>query len=149
MLTKKLLRSMMILSLCIFQSCFDYKLIDEEAFIGTWELKGREIYSGMRVHIKKEENNLKGYTICPPKNNYGEMFFEKNKIWVTEIKRSANYYFKMSEQKIATELLSQYDLKTNNTFYVTFSEDKNKIYLTTKRPNKFIQESKIYYERIR
>ena len=132
----------------IIHSCSNYKYVDENTFVGTWELKGRKMYSGMTVRIEKESDKLKGYIISPPENRYGKLFIETGQVWITQITRGANYYFKLTEQKIANELFTQYDINVNSTFFVTFSEAKDKIYLTQKRPNKFIEKSDIYYERI-
>ncbi|WP_372933398.1 hypothetical protein [Mariniphaga sediminis] len=140
---------LILLGLITFQSCTDYGYVEDTAFIGTWELKGRKIYTGMKVRIEKENGKLKGYIISPPDSNYGEIFIENGKTWITKIDRGANYYFKITENKIAGELFSQYDIKANSSFYATFSEEKDKIYLVEKRPNKLIDVSDIYYERIK
>ena len=70
-------------------------------------------------------------------------------MWVTDIKRGANYYFKVTERKVASELFAEYELAKNSEFYATFSENRSRIYLIRQRPNKFIEESDIYYERIK
>ncbi|HBY54192.1 MAG TPA: hypothetical protein DEH15_17320 [Marinilabiliales bacterium] len=132
----------------IFQSCFNFGYVDENHFIGTWEMKGRKIYSHMKIHIVKEDSELKGYIISPPSNNYGQMFVKTDEIWIKEINRCSNYHFEIIEQKIASELLATYGLDANSVFYATFSENKEKIYLTKEKPNRFTQESDIYYERI-
>jgi len=129
-------------------ACSEYKYIDEDTFLGTWELKGRRIYSNMKIRITKENGTLKGYVVSPPDNKYGDIFIQPNDPWIVEIKRGSNYYFQINELKIANELFSLYGIDVHTMFYATFSEQKDKIYLIQKAPNTFIQESNIYYQRI-
>ena len=129
-------------------SCSDYKFVDESEFIGTWELMGRNIYSGMVIKIEKKDNQLVGEVAESPDNIYGELFIKKGDIWISQIKRSANYYFKVNEAKIAKELFSTYGLSTDTEYYATFSEDKKSIYLSTERPNINVKESRIFYKKI-
>ena len=137
-----------LLFLVSFPSCSDYKFIEENEFIGTWELIGRDIYSGMVIKIEEKDNQLVGKIVELPNNIYGELFLKKGDIWVSQIKRSANYYFKVTELKIAKDLFSTYDLPANNEYYATFSEDKKSVYLTTKTPNANVKKSSVLYKKI-
>lgn len=131
----------------VFFSCTNYKLVEEDNFLGTWELQGRSMYNGMQIRILKENNKLKGYIITVPSNKYGQMFLDSAMIWVSQIERVSNYSFRFQEQKIASELFSAYGMGTTTTYYATFSAQKDKIFLTDKNPENS-KESEIYYERI-
>lgn len=130
-------------------SCSQSHYVNDQLFVGTWELKGRGIYNKMTVSIVKGEDGLKGKVNSIPDNKYGKLFLEEGQVWISEISRSSDYYFKIKESKIASELFSAYGLSASSVYYVTFSEDGNKFYLTDKIPNKTAQETTIYYERIK
>lgn len=131
-----------------FQSCFDYGYVDSDSFLGTWQLEGRTIYNGMTIQIAKENEKLKGYIVSKPNNQYGETLMKENSIWVSKIERGANYYFKVTEKKIAHDLFDVYNIDTNLMFYATFSEKKDTIYLSEKRPNRFTEKTTVYYKRV-
>ena len=63
-------KTLIILSvLCIFLftvlSCTKMYYIQDDMFIGKWELKGRSIYDKMTISIVKEREKLKGYVELP------------------------------------------------------------------------------------
>jgi len=122
--------------------------VDENIFVGTWQLEGRNIYHQMTISIVKEGDKLRGYVLSPPNNKYGQLFLEQGDPWILEISRSSNYYFKITEGKIASELFKIYGLDTTSNFYVTFSEDHNRFYLSVDTPHKIANETSIYYERL-
>ncbi len=130
----------------VFSFSCTYKFVDDNNFIGTWVLEGRNIYSGMSIKIEKAEDEFIGRIIQPPNNKYQD-FFLKDEIWVTQITRSANYYFKLTESKIAKDIFSTYELPTTNEYYAFFSKDKKRIYLTDKMPSISNKETKIYYRK--
>ncbi len=136
--------------ICLFMffSCTKMNYVDEDAFIGTWELKGRNIYNQMTVSIVKEDGKLKGYIVSLPNNKYGEFFLEEKSPWILSVSRSANHYFKITEEKIASDLFVIYNLEETSTFYVTFSKDHSKFYLSENTPHGIVKESSIYYKRI-
>jgi len=138
-----------LLSILTLQSCFKNGYVSEDSFIGKWQLEGREIYNGMTIQIKNTSGQLKGYVIDCPNNQYGKSFLKEGDIWITDINRCANYYFKLKEQKIGNKLLSQYEIKTTSEFYITFSENKDTIFLLDKRPNRILEKSKIYYKKLK
>jgi len=107
------------ISLFFFTSCFKFKYVDENRFIGTWEVKGKSIYEGMKFKITKDDSSLKGYIITPPKNKYA-YFIDSGDNWITSITRVSNYSFKITEKKIAQQLFSEYKLDSNSTFYAYF-----------------------------
>lgn len=138
-----------LLSVMALSSCSDSHYVSDDLFVGTWELKGRGIYNKMTVSIAKGEDGLKGKVNSVPDNKYGKLFLEEGQAWISEISRSSDYYFKIKENKIASELFSAYGLSATSTYYITFSEDGSKFYLTDKIPNKTAQETSVYYERIK
>ena len=129
-------------------SCSDSKYVEENKFIGEWELNGRDIYSGMRINIKHENNVLIGRIVKKPDNDYGNLFLNEGDIWVSQIKRSANYYFKITESKIAGKLFALYDLPTSTEYYAIFSEDFSVIFLSTKSPSLIPKSTKVFFKRI-
>ena len=129
-------------------SCSNNKYVDDSKFIGKWELKGREIYSGMEIEIERNNNSITGKIIKIPTNRYGELFLKKDDLWISEIKRSANYYFKITEFKIAHEIFSIYDLPASNNYYAFFSDDYNRIYFSKENPNIDTKKTTIFLEKI-
>ncbi len=134
----------LIISLSITCSS-DYKYIDEQKFIGDWELKGRSSFTGMQIKIIKEDGDLKGKILQVSNSKYVKMFAEKGDIWVKKIKRNSNFSFTLTESKIAAELFAMYGNSTSNEFHAEFIND-NKIGLT--KGNSDPQKSSIFYERI-
>jgi hypothetical protein len=139
---------LILLGSIILNSCVDYKHVDEKHFLGTWELCGRDMYSDMTIKITEENNLMTGHVVSPPTSNEGQLFIKKNDIWITSINRSTDYYFELSEKKIANKLFSMYELDTSSIFYATFSEDNDRIFLHKKTPNTSNQKSDIYYKRV-
>lgn len=123
----------------------NYKYVDEQKFIGEWELKGRGSFIGMQIKIIEEEENLKGKIIKVSGSKYVKMFAEESDIWVKKIKRNSNFSFTVTESKIAAELFAMYGNSTSNEFHAEFIND-NKIGLA--KGNSDPQKSTIYYERI-
>ena len=117
-----------------------------DSFIGTWELEGREMFNGIKIKIEESENGkLKGKVIKLNDNKYIKMFVEINDIWVTDISRSSNYRFKLTEKKIANSLFAMYGQKTIFEYKAEFI-DNNTIGLGTR--NSDLIESQIKYIRI-
>lgn len=117
-----------------------------EDFEGQWELCGREMYNGIVVQIEKnEKNEFSGKVIQLNEDKYVKMFVNKGDLWITQIKRSSNYEFQITEKKIASQLFSLYGQKTTHEFNVQFI-DKNTFGLEsgTSDPT----ESTILYKRI-
>ena len=51
------------------------------------------------------------------------MFATPNDVWVSEITRSSNYQFRLTERKIARELFGMYGLSTSNNFKAEFIDN--------------------------
>ena len=51
------------------------------------------------------------------------MFVDSNAIWISGIKRTSNYQFKLTEKKIAKDLFSLYGLGTSNEFKAEFIDE--------------------------
>lgn len=104
----------------------------DEKFIGTWQLEDRGILSGLHVEIiKNDKGALKGSLKKLNDNKYVQMFMEVGDPFVTEIKRTSNYEFIISEKKIAAPLFSAYGQSTTSEFEAEFN-DKNELLLGKK-----------------
>ncbi len=96
-------------------------------FIGTWSIEGRSMFKGIEIEIyKTDSGDLKGKTIKLNDNKYVKMFSELGDTWVSNIKRSSNFAFKLTEKKIGGALFSLYGQSTSKEHKVEFS-DKNTI----------------------
>ena len=144
MLRKK--RTYLIIIISVLISGCDYQYVEDEQFVGKWELKGRSSFTGMQIEIQKEEGVLKGKILKLPESEIVNMFAKEGDIWVKNIKRTSNYSFKLSETRIASELFSMYDLNTSTVFKAEFINE-NKIGLAERNGDP--QNSNIYYERIK
>ncbi|MCD4793438.1 MAG: hypothetical protein K8R54_09410 [Bacteroidales bacterium] len=122
-----------------------YKYVEEQKFIGEWELKGRGSFIGMQIKIFEEDGNLKGKIIKLSDSKYVKMFAEEGDVWIKQIKRNSNFAFTITESKIAAELFAMYGNSTSNEFQAEFIND-NKIGLA--KGNSDPQKSSIFYERI-
>lgn len=133
----------------LLASCDSSKLNETpiENFIGVWEIQGRTMFDGIEVSIEKNSSgNLFGKVVKLNDNKYVQMFLEENAVWVTGIKRSSNYKFKLSERKIASELFSLYGQKTSVEYEVQFINE-NLIGLGTE--NSDPATSSIKYKRVK
>ncbi|MRT92210.1 hypothetical protein [Ancylomarina sp. 16SWW S1-10-2] len=143
-------RWLIILTVVITSSCNSSKLKETpiENFIGEWVLQGRSIFEGVVVSIEKnEEGNLSGKVISLNNNKYVKMFVENGDSWVSNISRSSNFEFKLTEKKIGSSLFALYGQQTSKDFKVQFidentiglgeeSSDPLKSSITYKRVNK-------------
>ncbi len=117
-----------------------------DSFVGTWELQGRSMFNGIKVKIDIDNtNNLSGKVVALNNAKYVKMFVENGDTWVTKIKRSSNYEFKLTEKKIASKLFSIYGQSTSKEFNVQFI-DKNTLGLGAGNTDPL--ESVIIYKRI-
>ena len=123
----------------------NYKYVDEQSFIGEWELKGRNSFSGMQIKIFKDDGRLKGTIIKVSGSKYVKIFAEQGDVWVKKIKRNSNFSFTVIESKIAAGLFAMYGIDTSNEFHAEFIND-NKIGLA--KGNSDPLKSTIFYERI-
>lgn len=84
----------------LISSCDKLNETPIENFKGTWKLEGRSMFNG--IEIKIEENSsgkLIGKVISLNDNKYVKMFVEMDDTWVTGIRRTSNYEFRLTEKK--------------------------------------------------
>lgn len=108
----------------LISSCDKPNEIPIENFKGTWKLEGRSMFN--RIEIKIEENSsgkLIGKVISLNDNKYVKMFVEVDDVWMTGIRRTSNYQFRLTEKKIGSDLFSIYGLGTTNEYKVEFIDE--------------------------
>lgn len=133
-------------SLIVLTGCSEkYDRVPEDQFIGTWELKGRKMFDGIQVVITKENNKLTGKISKLNDNKYVQLFAEVDDTWVSDISRSSNYQFRLTEKKIGRELFSLYGLSSSSEYKVEFI-DKNTIGLSSGSSDP--TESTVVYKRV-
>ena len=121
------------------------KEVPEDKFIGHWEIKGRNMFEGIQIKIERNENQLVGRITRLNDNKFVKIFAETNDIWVSEIRRSSNFEFMLTERKIGKDLFSLYGLSTSQKFTAQFIDD-NTIGLGVETSDP--QDSKIIYKRV-
>lgn len=105
-------------------SCSDYEKVSEDRFIGTWKLQGRSMFEGIKIKIEKtSDNNFIGRVIELNDDKLVNMFVDINDVWVSSIKRSSHFQFKLTEKRIGRQLFSLYDLGTSDTYKVEFIDE--------------------------
>jgi hypothetical protein len=122
-----------------------FKEVSMDKFVGVWELKGRSIFDGIQIKIEKKDNKLNGRIVKLNDNKLVKMFSEVGDVWVSEIARSSNYQFKLTEKKIAKDLFSLYGMSTSQDFKIEFIDD-NTIGLGTDSSDP--QHATIIYTRV-
>ncbi len=148
-MTRMKLNLILLLTVLLAISCDSSKLKETpiESFIGQWELHGRQMFEGIEISISKNESGqIVGKVISLNENKYVKMFVEMNDTWVSDITRSSNYKFKLTEKKIGSSLFALYGQSTSKEFSVEFI-DENTIGLATGNSNP--TESTIIYKRIK
>lgn len=139
---------LLILLTTLFLGCDSNKLkeIPIEKFMGTWELQGRTMFDGIVVEIKKSDNGeFVGKVNKLNDNKYVEIFAENGDIWVTNISRSSNYEFKITEKKIASPLFALYGQGTTAQYEAQFIDDNTiGLAISNSDPTK----SSVVYKRI-
>jgi hypothetical protein len=106
----------------LFFSCSG-NLIPDDKFIGTWEMKGRGMFEGIQIRIVKEDGKLIGKILRLNDNKFIKMFADSNDVWVSEIRRTSDFEFKLTEKKIAKDLFSLYGLSTSQEYKAEFIDD--------------------------
>lgn len=132
-----------------FSSCDTNKLnkIPIEKFVGLWEIHGRPMFDGIKLRIEKNENGeIVGKVVKLNENKYVKMFVDSSNTWVSEIKQSSNFEFKLTEKKIGGELLALYGQETTKEFNAEFI-DENTLGLAS--GNSDPTKSTIIYKRIK
>jgi hypothetical protein len=92
----------------------------DSKFIGTFELKGRTMFEGIEITIKREDKELIGRISKLNDNKFVKLFCDSNDVWISEIHRNSNFEFSITENKIGKSLFSLYDLPTSNEFKSQF-----------------------------
>ena len=121
------------------------KEVPSARFIGLWELKGRNMFDGMQIRIENKNDKLTGRIVKLNKNKLVKMFADTSDIWVSDITRSSNFQFRLTERKIAKDLFSVYGLSTSQEFRAEFIDD-NTVGLGT--DNSDPQKATIMYKRV-
>lgn len=109
--------------LYLIASCSNgnFKETEINQFIGTWELKGRDVFEGIQIKIEaNEKGKLKGRIIQLNDNKWVKQFVDTNDVFITKIERLSNFEFEVSEKKIASELFGMYDLPTKELLKMKF-----------------------------
>lgn len=117
--------SLLVVAIALFSCNFEsMKKVSEDRFFGVWELKGRSMLEGIKVSIKENENGvLVGKVVEINENKYVKLFLEPGEKFISEIKRSSNFEFKITEKKIGSQLFSTYGLKTSKEYKVVFIDE--------------------------
>ncbi|MBC7863185.1 MAG: hypothetical protein IAF38_09435 [Bacteroidia bacterium] len=119
-----------VIALLLISCSGQFKKVDEKKFEGVWELKGRDMFEGIEIKIAKEKDKWVGRVTKINSNKFIKLFSDSNDVWVSEIKRTSDFEFKLTEKKIAKELFALYGQSTSQEFKVQFIDD-NTIGLTT------------------
>ena len=108
----------------LITSCDKLNETPIDNFKGTWKLEGRSMFNGIEIKIDENSNGkLIGKVISLNDNKYVKMFVELNNTWVTGIRRTSNYEFRLTEKKIGSDLFSIYGLETAKEYKVEFIDE--------------------------
>ena len=112
--------------------CSDkFERVDDEQFLGTWTLQGRSMFDGLTIEISRsDDGKLVGHLKQLNDNKYVKMFANSGDTWISDISRSSNFQFRLTEKKIARELFGLYGLSSSTEFKVEFI-DENTIGLSS------------------
>ena len=134
----------LLLSNCSFDGM---KKVSDDKFIGVWELKGRSMLDGIKISIERTESgSFVGKVLEINSNKYVNLFLETGDVLVSNIKRSSNFQFRLTEMKIGAVLFSTYGLDTSKEFKLEFIDD-NTIGLSSGNSDPL--KSKVFYKRIK
>ncbi|SHG87952.1 hypothetical protein SAMN04488109_2289 [Chryseolinea serpens] len=129
--------------MCLFTGCTEE--VPDDAFVGTWELKGRTKFEGIRIKIEKHDDALTGRIVKLNNNKLVKMFADSSDVWVSGIQRVSKYEFKLTERKLAADLFSLYGQTTSQDFKVEFIDD-NTVGLATEGADP--KNSTVLYKRV-
>lgn len=148
------MRKVMLLKFCAllvtltFVSCDSnqFSKIPLNQFEGVWELKGRDMFEDMQIEIKLDEaGKVHSKIIKLNDNKFVRLFLSEGDEWVKSIRRTSNFEFVITEQKIAAPLFSQYGNSTSKDWNAVF-KNKNCVGISeSKSPDR----SKIEYCRVK
>ena len=95
-----------------------------DRFEGTWELRGRKDFNGIRIKIdSKNGKKFKGRIVELNDNKMVRLFVDSNDVWISNIERLSNFEFELTEKKVAHDLFGMYDLPTKEIHTVQFVND--------------------------
>jgi hypothetical protein len=97
--------------------------VSDDKFVGTWELKGRSKFEGIRIRIDKTDDSFTGRIVKLNGNKLVKMFADSNDVWVSGIQRVSRTRFKLTERRLAADLFSLYGQATTQDFKVEFIDD--------------------------
>lgn len=101
-----------------------FKETPMDRFEGTWELRGRKDFNGIRIKIdSKNGKKFKGRVVELNDNKMVRLFVDSNDVWVSNIERLSNFEFELTEKKVAHDLFGMYDLPTKEIHTVQFVND--------------------------
>lgn len=135
----------LLISLLLIGCTGKMKEVPADKFIGLWELKGRNMFDGIQIRIERQNDKLTGRIVRLNENKLVQMFADTSDIWVSEISRSSNFQFRLTERKIARDLFALYGLSTSQEFRTEFIDD-NTIGLGTDSSDP--QSATIVYKRV-
>ena len=123
----RMIRYILTIVILVFVMSCDSSQLKEtpiDNFVGEWVLQGRTIFEGIVVSIEKNEaGTLSGKVINLNDNKYVKMFVENGDNWVSNISRSSNFEFKLTEKKIGSSLFALYGQSTSKAFKVQFIDE--------------------------
>jgi len=139
-------RFIYLLFLLLISCSGNFERVSKDQFVGKWELHGRSMFEGIIIKIdKKDDGTLQGKIERLNDNQYVKMFAKEGDIWISDIARSSNFRFKITEKKLAKELFGLYGMSSSVEFNAEFiTPDKIGISRTNKPA-----ESSIYYNRVK
>ena len=129
--------------MCLFAGCAEK--VSDDTFVGTWELKGRSKFEGIRIKIEKHDDAFTGRIVKLNGNKLVKMFADSSDVWVSGIQRVSDFEFKLTERKLAADLFSLYGQSTSQDFKAQFI-DANTIGLATEGADP--KNSSVLYKRV-
>lgn len=136
------------LSLFLFSSCdfITSEKVSTDDFIGVWSLEGRDMLQDVQVEIfKNEKGELKGKIVSINENKYVKLFVEEGDNWISNISRTSNNGFNITERKVGHQLFTLYGQETSKEYRAMFL-NKNTLLLGGK--NLKPANAKIKYIRV-
>lgn len=131
----------------LFATCnSNFKEVSEDNFIGLWELQGRSMFQGIQIKIERQNEKLTGKIVRLNDNKFVKMFADSNGVWISDIRRSSDFEFRITEKKLGKELFSLYGLSTSQEFKAQFVDDNT---LALGAEGTDLQRAEIVYKRVK
>jgi hypothetical protein len=135
----------LLVGVLLLSGCSKLVEIPDDKFIGVWQLNGREMFDGIQIKIERRGKKLTGKIFKLNGNKLVNMFSAIDDTWISEITRTSNTEFRLTEKKIARDLFSLYGLPTAHEFKAEFIDDNT---IGLGGLNSDVQHSVIIYKRI-